>query len=224
MDVDEGNIPDFDLSFMWDDNFMPMVDFSDEELIKQLNVFEAEQQHQPTPAMPAVLPPPPPPQAPQKDQGKGEGATKPKKRRFASCTEAELQSLEEDRHEKKTKDNTAWAVRLFRGKQWCTTVLSDKLNRHFRMSEITSARIGLGPHAKWRFIVHVSSCTCKLMYMHLNAYQQRKVIQCNKYPVTCMFWGFPRDSPSLFTIFCHSVDSSSNRPMYFMDKSVTNKL
>lgn len=215
MDVDEGNIPDFDLSFMWDDNFMPMVDFSDEELIKQLNVFEAEQQHQPTPAMPAVLPPPPPPQAPQKDQGKGEGATKPKKRRFASCTEAELQSLEEDRHEKKTKDNTAWAVRLFRGKQWCTFRQTKQTLSNERDNECLN---------RTRTSRQVALYTCKLMYMHLNAYQQRKVIQCNKYPVTCMFWGFPRDSPSLFTIFCHSVDSSSNRPMYFMNKSVTNKL
>ena len=72
MDVDEENMPDFDLSFMWDDNFMTIVDFSDEELIKQLNVFEAEAEQQHTPITPAVLPelppPPPPAAAPQKDQ------------------------------------------------------------------------------------------------------------------------------------------------------------
>ena len=47
---------------------------------------------------------------------KDESTAAGQKRRFADCSEEELRKIELARHEKKTLDSTAWAVKLLKSK------------------------------------------------------------------------------------------------------------
>ncbi|XP_072018850.1 uncharacterized protein [Amphiura filiformis] len=99
-------LPGFNLTSnsLWD----TVPDDITDDLIFQLDTIEAEEQAR-VPAAPAA-------ETPAKlPTDSRPSPVRPK--RFASTTEAELQRLEQARHEKKTVDSTAWAVRLF--KDWC---------------------------------------------------------------------------------------------------------
>ena len=103
----------FDMLEFNEDNNLELLDFSDAELLQELNAFEEQEPILQPPMVTQPLPPAAP--VPVSTGPPSNQPQAAKKRRFARCSEEDLISLEEDRHEKKTKDNTAWAVRLFKG-------------------------------------------------------------------------------------------------------------
>lgn len=85
-------------------------DITDDDIINTIATIEAE--------LSAADVPPAVKQAPATSHTQALPAANPavpESKRFASKTEDELAKLEQDRHEKKTMDATAWAVRLMKG-------------------------------------------------------------------------------------------------------------
>ena len=102
-----------DFSFgttMFDENF---IEISDEDIIQVLADMDTEMENDNDDAEKTIVPPPSTTTTGE-STGRPTGNTKPK-RRFAQLSEEELDKLEGDRHEKKTIDSTAWAVRLIKG-------------------------------------------------------------------------------------------------------------
>ena len=94
-------MPDFNID---GENVWGALNLTDEEIIETLAQLESEMEAKVSPvpvASPAKYVPVHPPVASSK--------------RFASLTESELAKLETDRHEKKTMDSTAWAVKIMKG-------------------------------------------------------------------------------------------------------------
>lgn len=92
------------------------MEVSDEEIIAVLTEMEAWEKNGRRPVSRPVVP-----AVPTAAEAPPNAAEIPsKKRRFATVSEKDLDKLASDRHEKKTVNSTAWAVRLMKGKYYLT--------------------------------------------------------------------------------------------------------